>query len=175
MNASTFLASQFEFKAWANEELVSALRHLDGEKHGAERHTSIRLLNHIYVVDRIFAGHLTGTAHGFTATNTAETPTLDGLAVSLAESDAWYVNHVPTLSPAMLDAGLDFTFTDGQHGRMTRGEMLSHVLAHGGYHRGAIGRILAQTGMAPPREIYTRFLHEREPVRRLTTRAAAGG
>ncbi|WP_348524358.1 DinB family protein [Mesorhizobium sp. L2C089B000] len=33
---------------------------------------------------------------------------------------------------------------------MSRQEMLTHVVTHGGYHRGEIGRILMQIGIAPP-------------------------
>ncbi|WP_275636783.1 hypothetical protein [Chromobacterium sphagni] len=41
-----------------------------------------------------------------------------------------------------------------------------HVITHGGYHRGAAGRILAQQDIAPPRDLYTRFLHDSQPARR---------
>lgn len=41
-----------------------------------------------------------------------------------------------------------------------------HLITHGGYHRGAVGRIQAQLGVAPPRDLLTKFLHEAEPARR---------
>ena len=79
MSAATVLQSLFRYKAWTNAELFAGLAKLDAEKHATERHTAIRLMNHIYVVDRIFAGHLMGQPHGYTGTNTTETPTLEGL------------------------------------------------------------------------------------------------
>ena len=57
-------------------------------------------------------------------------------------------------------------FTDGQPGRMSREEMLAHVATHGSYHRGAVGRIMAQVAVPPPRDIFTVFLHQSEPRRR---------
>ena len=51
-------------------------------------------------------------------------------------------------------------------GQMSRAEMLLHLVTHGGYHRGAIGRILVQCGITPPRDTLTTFLHRCEPGRR---------
>ena len=49
---------------------------------------------------------------------------------------------------------------------MSREEVLFHVLTHGGYHRGNVGQVLKSVSVAPPRDLYTRFLHQSEPVRR---------
>ena len=51
-------------------------------------------------------------------------------------------------------------------GRMTREEMLLHVITHGAYHRGQVGQILRAAEVLPPRDIFTRFLHATEPDRR---------
>jgi len=40
------------------------------------------------------------------------------------------------------------------------------VLTHGGYHRGNVGQVLKSLSIAPPRDLYTRFLHQSEPARR---------
>ena len=61
---------------------------------------------------------------------------------------------------------LPFVFTDGANGLMSREEMLAHVATHGGYHRGAVGRIMAQADVPPPRDIFTVYLHRAEPGRR---------
>jgi len=70
------------------------------------------------------------------------------------------------LSPIDLAETVNFTFTDGEHGRMSREEMLAHVITHGGYHRGEVGRILSQLSIARPRDIFTGYLHKSEPERR---------
>jgi uncharacterized damage-inducible protein DinB len=163
---NTSLASLFKYKAWANEELFAAVKTINDETHATEQHTCIRLLNHIYTVDRIFVGNLQRQAHGFTATNTADTPTLDGLLAAVRTTDQWYVDYSSRLAANELNEAIEFTFTDGTPARMTREEMLLHVSLHGGYHRGAVGRILAQLGIAPPRDLLTGFLHQSEPERR---------
>lgn len=166
MSASTLLNSLFRHKAWANEELYAEVAKLDPATHQAERHSAIRLLNHIFVVDRIFRAHLAGEAHGYAGTNTTETPTLDELREAAAATDRWYVDYTAGVPAERLGEAIGFTFTDGLRGRMTREEMLAHVITHGSYHRGGVGRILAQAGAQPPRDIYTVFLHRAEPQRR---------
>jgi uncharacterized damage-inducible protein DinB len=167
MSTSTLLHSLFKYKAWANGELFAEVGKLDPVAHEKERHAAIRLLNHIHVVDRIFAAHLSGQAHGYTATNTQQTPMLAELRDAVVASDRWYVDYSATLAPERLAEPLAFTFTDGANGSMSREEMLAHVATHGGYHRGAVGRILAQLSMAPPRDIFTVYLHQAEPERRM--------
>ena len=167
MGTTTLLRSLFEHKAWINEGFFDALAKLDAEARSAQRHAAIRLLNHIYVVDRIFAGHLTGKPHGYASTNTQDTPTLEALRDAVRETDRWYVGHVASLPAERLGESIAFTFTDGERGRMSREEMLAHVVTHGSYHRGEVGRILTQVGVPPPRDLYTVFLHQSEPQRRM--------
>ncbi|ATP27505.1 damage-inducible protein DinB [Chromobacterium violaceum] len=166
MSLPDLFPSLFRYKAWADEELHALAAALDGDAHPDKRHLAIRILNHIHVVDRIFAGNLTGRPHGYAGTNTPGTPEAAELLAAVRETDAWYIGYASGLSEAELAEDLDFTFTDGGHGRMSRAEMLMQVITHGGYHRGAVGRILAECGLQPPRDIYTRFLHDSEPSRR---------
>ncbi|WP_410487536.1 DinB family protein [Aeromonas caviae] len=114
----------------------------------------------------IFKGNLLGEPHGFSATNTPQTPPLDVLRTAIHALDAWYLDYVASLGQAEGEAVLSFHFVDGDRGQMSREEMLLHLVTHGGYHRGAIGRILVQCGITPPRDTLTTFLHRSEPGRR---------
>jgi uncharacterized damage-inducible protein DinB len=164
--AGSTLRSLFAYKAWANEELFAALAKIDASAHQGEIHSAIRILNHVYVVDRIFKGHLCGVPHGYKGTNTKETPAIQTLASAAKEVDAWYLSYVSGLAPSALPQLVSFGFTDGDAGCMSREEILMHVIAHGGYHRGAAGQVMRSASVAPPRDLYTRFLHLSEPVRR---------
>jgi uncharacterized damage-inducible protein DinB len=160
------LTSLLRFKSWADAELLEALGGVDALAHPSEHKAALRTVNHLHVVDQIFRGHLQGVPHGFDATNTPHTPTLAELKQSVATVDDWYVRYTDGLDSAQLAEEVCFSFTDGDAGRMTRQEILMHVLTHGGYHRGAVGQVLRSVGIAPPRELYTRFLHATEPQRR---------
>lgn len=167
MSTATLLHSLFKYKAWSNDQLFIELAKVDSLAQQEARHNAMRILNHIYVVDQIFAAHLSGAVQSFTATNTSETPTLEALRDGVAMLDAWYVDYAADVSPEQLAENIAFTFTDGDQGLMTREEMLTHVSLHGAYHRGGAGRIMTQAGTPPPRDLYTRFLHQTEPTRRV--------
>ena len=170
MSSASLLISLLQYKAWANQELFAELQRLDPHSQQAELHAAIRILNHIHVVERIFVANLQGLAHGYDATNTVATPTLEELQQAVQETDSWYLEYAAGLSAAQLAERLHFSFVDGDQGCMSREEMLAHIVTHGGYHRGAVGRIMAQLALAPPRDIYTRFLHQAEPQRRQAAR-----
>jgi uncharacterized damage-inducible protein DinB len=166
MSTVALLRDMFQYNAWANAEFFAKLALLDAERHHASRHDAIRLLNHCLVVNRIFIAHLTGTAHGYAASNTPETPTLEALCEAVAATDQWYLDYLPTLSAEALVAPIAFAFTDGDRGCMSRQEMLTHVAIHGAYHRGEVGRILRQISAALPWDTFAVYLHQAEPARR---------
>jgi uncharacterized damage-inducible protein DinB len=69
------------------------------------------------------------------------------------------VDYVGTASPAELDEVVEFTYVaDGEPGRMTKGEMLGHVLTHANSHRGQIGELLGRLGVDGPPDMLTTFL-----------------
>lgn len=160
------LTSLFAQKAWANRELFDVVASVSPVDHAAPLHTAIRVLNHIYVVDRIFRAHLLGEQHGYTATNTTQTPELGELQFAVTETDIWFQNYVASQGEHQRDESLAFQFTDGDAGTMTREEMLFHVLTHGSYHRGNVGQVLKDIAVSPPRDLLTKFLHVHEPTRR---------
>lgn len=161
----TTLNSLFAFKAWADSELFACLQELPP---GSDEplHRCLRTLNHVHVVDRIFRALLSGEPRPFDGTNTRETPTLATLQRDVAATDAWFVDYVGALAEPARAEVLAFTFTDGDAGRMSREEILLHVVTHGGYHRGNVGQVLKSISVAPPRDLYTRYLHSSEPERR---------
>jgi uncharacterized damage-inducible protein DinB len=162
---SSALHSLFTYKAWANAELFAALARLPPDRDELLQ-GCIRTLNHIYVVDRLFRARLAGEPAPFHATNTKETPALAQLRGDVEATDAWYVDYTASLADAALARVLDFTFADGDSGRMSVEEILLHVSLHGGYHRGNVGQMLKSIDVAPPRDLYTKFLHQSQPQRR---------
>jgi len=159
------LKSLYAYKAWANAELFASLASLPATA-AEPLKTCIRTLNHIYVVDRIFRAHLMGETRSFDGTNTPETPALSQLRAEVAANDAWYCTFVDGLPDSDLARVIHFTFTDGDLGTMTIEEILLHLVTHGAYHRGNVGQVLKSIAIAPPRDLYTRFLHLAEQGRR---------
>jgi uncharacterized damage-inducible protein DinB/putative sterol carrier protein len=172
MDQVSTLQRLFEYKAHSNDEILAAMRLFDDASPAKE--IAIRVLSHTYVVDRIFAANLTGTEHGYTSPNPSQAPSLEDLSAAIKISDQWYLDYVSRLDQAQLAERIDFTFTDGLPGRMSREEMLMHVTVHGEYHRGQIGLIMMQNSITPPGDGFTSFLHKAEASTRRRTGASNG-
>lgn len=168
MPSSVHLLRQlFRYQAWANDELLARMEALDPVQQPEQRNTALRLMNHCEVVNQIFVAHLVGVPHSFTADNTIETPALSELRQSMAATDRWYLEYLETVSANQLAEQTAFRFTDGDKGFMSREEMLAHVVTHGIYHRGEVGRVMMQLSIRPPWDTFAVHLHNVEPERRI--------
>ena len=163
--SSVALKSLFCHKSWANAELFTLLASLPSE-HSQQLDACLRTLNHAHIVDRIFRAHLAGEPRPYDATNAVEPPGLDWLRRAVVETDGWYENYVDGADQRMLSVVVNFAFTDGNPGRMSREEILLHVATHGIYHRGGVAQVLKSNSVTPPDDPYTVFLHETEPDRK---------
>lgn len=154
----------YRYKAWANDELLTALTRLGTES--PVTGLAIKALSHTYVVDRIFAAHLRKQDHAYAAANLDELPALAELSADIRASDREYVAYVSALDHGQLADQIDFTFTDGASGRMSREEMLLHVITHGVGHRGQISAIMLLNAARPANDGFTVYLHQAEATAR---------
>lgn len=138
-----------KYKRWIDLATLQAIRAIDGTVHGEKRHLTIRLMNHIHVVDMIFRANLRGRPHGYTALNTPETPTVDELETAMTACTDEYIQYVSAMTPADFHERIAFKFVDGGDGNMTAMEMLNHMLFHGAYHRGAVDWMIGECGGVP--------------------------
>ena len=159
----------FQYKAWANAELLTALVKLDREAIVVK--LAIKALSHSNVVDRIFAAHLRRKDHAYTSANLSELPTLDDLSADIRTTDREYIDYVSTLDCDQLAEQIDFTFTDGAPGRMSREEMLMHVTTHGVGHRGQVSAVMLLNALTPANDGFTTYLHKAEALARRRTAA----
>lgn len=150
----------FQYKAWANNELLTALAKL-GEASQING-LAIKALSHSHIVDRIFAAHLRRNTHTYTSTNAQEMPTLAQLSADIRRSDHEYIDYVAMLDREQLAEQIDFAFTDGAPGRMSREEMLMHVITHGIGHRGQVSAVMLLNSMPASKDGFATYLHEAE-------------
>ena len=154
----------FQYKAWANDALLTAVAGLAAGSQITP--LAIRALSHTHVVDRIFAAHLRRERHDYASANPARLPTLDALSADIRRTDLEYTDYVATLDRDQLAERIDFTFTDGAPGRMSRGEMLMHVITHGSGHRGQISALMLLNALPPASDGFTMYLHKAEAAAR---------
>jgi uncharacterized damage-inducible protein DinB len=152
------------YNAWANRLIFDAVAGLPAGEATKPRQglfrNMVHMLNHNYVIDRIFQAHLEGREHGYSARNTPEHPPLDELWRAQQEIDAWYVAWSDALTDAALAETVRFTFVGGGEGALTRGEILLHVVNHTSYHRGFVAHMIYEVPARPPTTDLPVFLRD---------------
>lgn len=155
------------YNAWANNLMFEAVAALPEDEAVRERKSLFRnmvhTLNHNYVIDRIWQGHLEGRDHGYTARNTKDHPPLAELWELQREADGWYINWSDALDDAALDEIVNFTLIGGNAGAMTRGEILLHITSHCSYHRGFVADMFFEVPARPPTMDLPVYLRETRP------------
>jgi len=154
----------FRYKAWANDALLANLGKLGDESPVTK--LAIKALSHSHIVDRIFAAHLRRKDHAYASANPTLMPSLADLAADIRMSDREYVDYVSTLDHGQRSEQIDFTFTDGAAGRMSREEMLLHLIIHGAGHRGQVSAVMLLNAITPSKDGLTTYLHEAEALTR---------
>ena len=157
------------YNAWSNKLMFDAVAALPEGEATKERVSLFRnivhTLNHIYVIDMIWQGHLEGREHGYTARNTKDHPPLAELWRLQQGVDKWYIDWSDGLTDAALIENVNFTLIGGNQGVMTRGEILLHVVTHTNYHRGFAADLFFQVPARPPTmdlPVYLREISERK-------------
>lgn len=156
------LAQAFHYKCWADRRTLDAIALIDASRFADSLAFTLQQLNHMVIVEDLFRARLSGVAEPHPATNSQAVPPYAVLRERLLASGQWYAAQAE--DPA--DGEITFRFTDGQAGRMSRQEMLFHVLNHGTYHRGNIAHALDLAGVPHPADTYTVYLHAVQPERR---------
>ena len=155
------------YKAWAGKVIFDAATQLpEGEVTRPRKSvfkSMAHMLNHIYVIDRVFQAHLEGKPHGYSARNTPGHPPLAELQQAQAEVDAWYVALSDRLTPETAAEAIRFDYIGGGEGVMTRNEMLLHVINHSTYHRGFVADFFYQIPVQPPATDFTVYLRDARP------------
>jgi uncharacterized damage-inducible protein DinB len=152
------------YNAWADKVMLDAVAALPEGEATKPRATlfknMVHSLNHNLVIDLIFQAHLEGREHGFSARNTAETPSLEALRRDQQKVDEWYIAWSDRMTEAELDEAIAFTFVGGGEGVMTRNEILLHLVNHTSYHRGFVADLFFQVPARPPTTDLPVFLRD---------------
>lgn len=165
------------YNAWADREIFDAVAALPPGEAEKQRQTlfksMIGTLNHNYVVDLIWRAHLEGKAHGFTGRNVVVHADLAALREAQESFDAWLIDWADAQSDASLAEIVDFTFISGKKGRVSRGDMLLHIVNHTTYHRGWVAEMFFEVPAHCPAADLPDFLIEAPEWQRASTAAGA--
>ena len=155
------------YKAWADDLFLSALLPLTDDVLLAPRPivfgSLLHTLYHAYQMDYVWQCHLQGVPHGLTSRNPDDCPPFADLIEKQRVMNDWYIHYAELSSEAELDEVVTFEFIDGGVGRMSRREILLHVVNHATYHRGHAAGMLYPLGISPPTTDLPVFLREITP------------
>lgn len=154
MNNKDGLLFLARYNAWCSEEISRALLELPSEELYKERLTVFKNIiltyHHIFLVDDIFKSHLLGIEHGYTTRTPDQFPSLDVIIENKKTIDEWYISQIESWSESDLAEVINFNYVGGQPGKMSRAEIILHVVNHSTYHRGMIVAMLYQIPFQPP-------------------------
>lgn len=162
-----YLDKLLRYRAWADALIYDAVAALPQGASTTPRATifgtMLGTLSHTWVVDDIFQAHLQGRSHGYTRRSLAEPLTFDELWKRQQAMNAWYQDHAASLRQDQLAEVVVFEFIGGGEGRMTREEIMLHVVNHATYHRGFVADMFYQVPAKPPATDFPVFLRDAPP------------
>ncbi|MEM9233089.1 MAG: DinB family protein [Pseudomonadota bacterium] len=161
------ISELMQYKRWANDLFFTACLALDPPQWEAAQPIKFgslsRTAQHVFDMDRVWWGHLTGASHGISGrTPDAALPASD-LFEMQSGLDARYCEYADGLKADDHDRMIDFTFLNGQPGRMRIAQILVHVVNHNTYHRGHMADMFYHLGISPPVTDYPVFLRDYTP------------
>jgi uncharacterized damage-inducible protein DinB len=158
------LRTMTRYKAWAGEAFLAVVRTLPESALLAPRPivfgSLIRTLHHAYLMDLVWQCHLLGKPHGLSTRNPEAHPSIDALVEAQRAIDAWYAAYADGLDEAAASVMIDFEFIGGGAGRMSRSDIVLHVVNHTTYHRGHVAGMLYDLGVFPPATDLPVFLRQ---------------
>ncbi len=144
------LRRQFRYDAWANREVLAALKPIANEK---DMSRSRQLLAHILAAERLWLERIRKQPQSLPVWPDLTFDQCDAQTSALASQ--WNEFLAP-LTSAQLGDQANYKNSKGEPWSSTIHDILTHVLLHSAYHRGQIASQVRAGGNTPA---YTDFIH----------------
>ncbi|WP_052012617.1 DinB family protein [Pectobacterium betavasculorum] len=156
--SSSLLVTLMELKKYQEIAFYDLLLSSECQSLPEVVHSGSYWLNHIHIVDKIFRAHLCGKRHSFISTVSDDIPRLQLLRQEAINSNDWLIDYAGSLNADTASERIQFAFTDGVPGDMTREEILLHLLTHASYHLSTCIPSLEKNGLTMPPMLLTTML-----------------
>ncbi len=148
MNVADYLRRQFAYDAWANQEVLKALRANGG---GTQR--SLQLMSHTLAAERVWLERLKHEKQSVPVWPEPDLTRCESEAAALAKLWSEYLDLITAGDVAQT---ISYTNSKGEAWTSTIIDVLTHVIMHSSYHRGQIASHMRENGQTPA---YTDFIH----------------
>jgi uncharacterized damage-inducible protein DinB len=142
------LRRQFSYDAWANREVLSAMR-----AHGGGDPRSLQLLSHILAAERLWMERLEQQPQ---STPVWPERDLAQCEAEAAEMGRLWTPYLAAITDNALAHTIPYKNSKGEPWQSTVEDILTHVVMHSAYHRGQIASHMREQGQTPA---YTDFIH----------------
>jgi uncharacterized damage-inducible protein DinB len=148
VNVVATLSRQFAYDAWANQEVVKAIRSAEGDNA-----RSLQLMSHILAAERVWFDRLKQQPQSVPVWPEANLARCESEAESLART---WLEYLETVSDDSISNTVSYKNTKGEDWQSTVLDVLTHVVMHSAYHRGQIASHMRASGQTPA---YTDYIH----------------
>lgn len=148
MTVADLLRRQFAYDAWANQEVIAAMRAGDSEN---ER--PVQLMSHIVAAERLWLERLKQQPQTGPVWRQLD---LDQCADEAATLKHLWEEYLELATAGDVAQTVSYKNTKGEEWTNTILDILTHVIMHSAYHRGQIASYMREHGQTPA---YTDYIH----------------
>ncbi|MDA9170741.1 DinB family protein [Alphaproteobacteria bacterium] len=148
-----YFLSLLDYNSWANNEFFKVIAELPEAEVNKQRQSfmnSIRnSLNHLLVIDKIWLANMKKEKHVFTNLQTILFENMNDLWEKKKITENEIRGYVTTLNEDEMEEIIEFELIGGNKSSLPRFMIITHLITHGGYHRGIIAEMCGKIPLPP--------------------------
>lgn len=148
-----YFLSLLDYNSWANNEFFKVIAELPEAEVNKQRQSfmnSIRnSLNHLLVIDKIWLANMKKEKHVFTNLQTILFENMNDLWEEKKITENEIRGYVTTLNEDEMEEIIEFELIGGNKSSLPRFMIITHLITHGGYHRGIIAEMCSKIPLPP--------------------------
>jgi uncharacterized damage-inducible protein DinB len=148
VNVADYLRRQFAYNAWANRQVLNAIRSA-----GGENARSLQLMSHILAAEQVWIERLKQVPQSVPVWPETDLAKCEAQASALQRS---WLEYFDGKNDGDLSRTASYKNSKGELWSSITGDVLTHVVMHSAYHRGQIASHMRAIGQTPA---YTDFIH----------------
>ena len=153
MHNQEYLINLLDYNSWANDQFFKVIVKLSPYEINKQRQSfmnSIRnSLNHLLVIDKVWLANMKRETHTFDHLQSILFEDIDMLWDAKKKEEILIKKYTSNLSEHDLLELVDCELIGGNRVSMSRSMIITHLVMHGGYHRGIIAEMFGQIPLPP--------------------------
>ena len=148
-----YFLSLLDYNSWANNQFFKVIVELPEVEVNKQRQSfmnSIRnSFNHLLVIDKIWLANMKKEKHVFTNLQTILFENMNDLWEEKKITENEIRGYVTTLNEDEMEEIIEFELIGGNKCSLPRFMIITHLITHGGYHRGIIAEMCGKIPLPP--------------------------